>query len=52
MERDYNNYKPYRTKAQKELAKKTAVKNDKGHWHSNVPVSYHKIKKEFIFKNN
>ena len=43
MERDYNNYKPYRTKAQKAEARRTARKVN-GTWVSNAPVSYHKEK--------
>lgn len=37
---DYKNYKPYRTKAQKIEARKTARKVN-GTWRSNAPVSYH-----------
>jgi hypothetical protein len=48
MERDYNNYKPYRTKAQKEVARKTATKDVNGHWHSNAPVSFHPVKKDLL----
>ena len=50
MDRDYNNYKPYRTKAQKELARKTAYKTEKGHWKSDAPVSKHPVKKELLRK--
>ena len=35
------NLKPYRTKAQKELARKTAVKCEDGAWRTDAPVSYH-----------
>ena len=48
MDRDYNNRKPYRTKAQKELARKTAKKDAQGHWHSDAPVSYHPIKRDLM----
>ena len=50
MERDYNNYKPYRTKAQKKLAKEMAYQDKQGHWHSKAPVSFHPVKKELIKK--
>lgn len=40
-ERDVRNYKPYRTKAQKAEARKTAVKCQDGAWRSKAPVSYH-----------
>ena len=40
------NKKPYRTKAQKELARKTAVKCQDGTWRSDAPVSYHKKSKK------
>ena len=39
---DYNNYKPYRTKAQKKLARQTARKCADGTYRSDAPVSYHK----------
>ena len=39
--RDYNNYKPFRTKAQKAEARKTAVLCKDGTYRSNTPVSYH-----------
>lgn len=42
--RDYNNYKPYRTKAQKAEARKTTKKCADGTYRSNAPVSYHKVK--------
>lgn len=48
MERDYNNYKPYRTKAQKKLARETAKKDEQGHWHSSAPVSYHKKRRRCL----
>jgi hypothetical protein len=41
---DMNNHKPYRTKAQKAEARKTAVKCSDGTWRSNAKVSYHKHK--------
>lgn len=50
MDRDYNNYKPYRTKAQKKVARETAYKGKDGHWHSDAPVSYHHVKKELLKK--
>ena len=47
--RDYNNYKPFRTRANKELAKKRARKNKEGHWECpDVPVHYHPVKKELL----
>jgi len=46
--RDYNNYKLYRTKAQKELACITAVKDEYGHWHSSAPVSYHPVRRDLL----
>jgi hypothetical protein len=42
--RDMNNYKPYRTKAQKAEARKTAVRCQDGAWRSKADVSYHKRK--------
>lgn len=42
---DNNNYKPYRTKAQKLEARKTAVKCKDGAWRSTAPKSYHSKKK-------
>jgi hypothetical protein len=44
--RDYNNYKPFRTKEQKKLARETAVKCKDGAWRSNAPVSYHATKQK------
>ena len=41
---DMNNYKPYRTKVQKEEARRTAIKGKDGTWRSNASVSYHKRK--------
>jgi hypothetical protein len=38
-----NNRKPYRTKAQKAVAKANAVKNSKGYYNSYAPVSFHKV---------
>jgi hypothetical protein len=35
------NRKPFRTKAQKELAKSSAVKCEDGTWRSTAPVSHH-----------
>ena len=40
--RNMDNRKPYRTVAQKELARKMAVKCADGTWRSTAPVSYHK----------
>ena len=48
MARDYNNRKPYRTKAQKKLAKATAWQDKNGVWHCKAPVSYHKKRKELM----
>jgi hypothetical protein len=42
QERDMANRKPYRTKAQKIEAKRTAVKCADGTWRSPAPVSFHK----------
>jgi hypothetical protein len=39
--RDMANYKPYRTKAQKKLARETARLCNDGTYRSNAPVSYH-----------
>ena len=39
-----NNYKPYRTKAQKQQARESAVKCKDGTYRSNAPVSFHKTK--------
>ena len=53
MARDYTNRKPYRTKAQKELARKTAYKAADGTWRSTAPVSYHpRADKDNKDKNN
>lgn len=41
-ERDMTNKKPYRTKAQKIEARRTAVKCEDGTWRTKAPVSYHK----------
>lgn len=41
MAETVKNYKPYRTKAQKEEARRTARKCEDGAWRSNAPVSYH-----------
>lgn len=38
------NRKPYRTKAQKEKARKDAVKDFDGAWRSNAPRSYHPVR--------
>ena len=35
------NNKPYRTAAQKEMARKTARRCEDGAWRSTAPVSYH-----------
>jgi len=43
--RDYNNYKPYRTKAQKAVARATAKKVN-GTWVSNAPRSFHARKEK------
>lgn len=40
-EMDYSNRKPFRTKAQKVEARRTAWKDTRGVWHSNAPVSIH-----------
>ena len=40
QKRDYNNYKPYRTKEQKKEARRTAYKKN-GTWVSNAPKNYH-----------
>lgn len=39
--RDMANYKPYRTKAQKKLARETARLCKDGTYRSTAPVSYH-----------
>ncbi len=38
---DGQNRKPYRSKAQKTLAKEKAYKTEDGHYQSPAPVSYH-----------
>jgi hypothetical protein len=38
---DYTNRKPFRTKAQKRLARETAWKGSDGAYHSDAPVSFH-----------
>jgi hypothetical protein len=43
---DLTNRKPYRTKAQKALARKTAYKADDGTYRSTAPVSYHPDKEK------
>ena len=40
-EHDYTNRKPFRTKAQKQMAKANATRDDRGIWHSSAPVSFH-----------
>ena len=47
--RDLNNYKPYRTAAQKERAKEGARKYD-GHFTSGVQTSQHKPRKDLMGK--
>lgn len=42
---DMTNRKPYRTKAQKQLARKTAEKRSDGAYRSTAPKSYHQEKK-------
>lgn len=39
---DTRNRKPYRTKVQKAVARRTAQKTAKGYYVSSAPVSYHK----------
>jgi hypothetical protein len=39
--RDLTNRKPYRTKAQRKIARETAVKCKDGAYRSTAPVSYH-----------
>lgn len=41
-ERDMRNKKPYRTKAQKKVAREVAVKTKGGFFIAAAPVSYHK----------
>jgi hypothetical protein len=43
---DMTNRKPYRTKAQKQLARKTATKREDGTYRSTAPKSYHPDKKK------
>lgn len=45
---DMTNRKPYRTKAQKRLARETASKRGDGAYRSNAPVSYHQEKKSNV----
>lgn len=40
---DYNNRKPYRTKAQKRMARESAVRGKDGVWRSSAPVTYHPV---------
>jgi hypothetical protein len=40
---DTNNYKPFRTAAQKKVAREQAYKKN-GTWYSNAPKSFHKTK--------
>lgn len=47
MDRDYNNYKPFRTYSQKAEARRTARKVN-GTWISNAPVSTHPILQQLI----
>lgn len=42
--RSMQNWKPYRTKAQKAEARKAAWKTDGGYWVSGAPVSFHPVK--------
>lgn len=44
--RNYNNRKPYRSKELKAQAKKVATKRKDGTWRCEVPVMYHKLKRE------
>jgi hypothetical protein len=44
---DRNNRKPYRTKAQKVEARRTAKKIN-GTWVSSAPKSYHPVRKELL----
>ena len=48
---EYVNRKPYRTKAQKAIAKRTAYKGKDGAFHSTAPVSYHDVALELIERN-
>lgn len=45
-------YKPYRTQAQKALAKKTAKKCEDGAYRSNAPFSFHDVRGEFVWGEN
>lgn len=49
-DRDYNNYKPFRTKSQKEMARNKAYKDEWGHWYSPAPVSYHPVRRDLLPK--
>ena len=40
------NRKPYRTRAQKALARSTAVRGEDGVYRSTAPVSYHRAPKQ------
>lgn len=41
---DFNSYKPYRTKAQKRMARESARRDPKtGTWKSSAPVTYHPV---------
>ncbi len=48
MSKNLYNGKPYRTKEQKALARKTARKDKDGAWRSDAPLSWHSKAK----KNN
>lgn len=48
--RDFNNYKPYRTAAQKAESRATAHKKN-GTWVSSAPVSRHPIRKDLLGKS-
>jgi hypothetical protein len=43
---DMTNRKPYRTKAQKRLARETATRREDGAYRSSAPVSYHQEKRQ------
>lgn len=43
---DMQNRKPFRTTAQKALARQTARKCEDGTWRSSAPVSYHRTVKQ------
>lgn len=47
--RDMANYKPYRTKAQKKIARESARLCKDGTWRSDAPVSYHKRRNQDMF---